>query len=127
MNRVIHFEIQADNIDRAKQFYESVLGWKIEQIMTKEKGGMDYYGVTTGDSAPGINGGMYQRGEDKIYTYDCTVEVADIDKAIADVKANGGTITREKGEIPGVGWFASAKDTEGNRIGLMQPTGWKAK
>jgi predicted enzyme related to lactoylglutathione lyase len=127
MNRVIHFEIQADNVERAKKFYESVLGWKIEQIMTKEQGGMDYYGVTTGDSQPGINGGMYQRGEDKIYTYDCTVEVADIDKAIADVKANGGTITREKGEIPGVGWFAGAKDTEGNRIGLMQPTEWKAK
>lgn len=127
MNRVIHFEIQADNIDRAKKFYESVLGWKIEKIMKKEQGGMDYYGVTTGDSVPGINGGMYQRGEDKIFTYDCTVEVADIDKAIADVKTNGGTITREKGEIPGVGWFASAKDTEGNRLGLMQPTGWKAK
>jgi predicted enzyme related to lactoylglutathione lyase len=127
MNRVIHFEIQADDIARASEFYKNVLGWKIEQIMKKETGGMDYWGVTTGDSVPGINGGLYQRGEDKLYTYDCTIEVEDIDAAIAAVKANGGTIRREKMEIPGVGWFAGATDTEGNRLGLMQPTGWKAK
>jgi predicted enzyme related to lactoylglutathione lyase len=129
MNRVIHFEIQADNVDRAKTFYEKVLGWKIEQMMSKDKGGMDYWGITTGEGTPGINGGIYSLGEasEKFYLYDCTVEVPDIDKAIAAVKANGGTISREKGEIPGVGLFAGAKDTEGNRFGLMQPTGWKPK
>jgi predicted enzyme related to lactoylglutathione lyase len=127
MNRVIHFEIQADNIERASKFYENVLGWKIAQMMKKEDGGMDYFGITTGDSVPGINGGLYQRGEDKLYTYDCTIEVPDLDKAVESVKANGGTITKEKMEIPGVGWFAGATDTEGNRLGLMQPTGWKAK
>ena len=58
MNRVIHFEIQADDIARASEFYKNVLGWKIEQIMKKETGGMDYWGVTTGDSVPGINGGF---------------------------------------------------------------------
>jgi predicted enzyme related to lactoylglutathione lyase len=88
---------------------------------------MDYYGITTGDSQPGINGGIYRRGEEKLYTYDCTIEVPDIDAAVAAVKANGGTITREKSELPGVGWFASAKDTEGNRFGIMQPTGWVPK
>ena len=129
MNRVIHFEIQADNIERAKKFYHNVLGWKIEQMMKKEDGGMDYWGITTGDSVPGINGGLYERPKDgdKFYLYDCTIEVSDLDKAMKDVKANGGAITKEKMEIPGVGWFASAKDTEGNRFGLMQPTGWKPK
>lgn len=127
MNRVIHFEIQADNIERASKFYENVLGWKIAQVMKKEDGGMDYFGITTGDSVPGINGGLYQRGDDKIYTYDCTIDVEDIDKAVEAVRANGGTITKEKAEIPGVGWFAGAKDTEGNRFGLMQPTGWMAQ
>lgn len=126
MNRVIHFEIQADNIERAKNFYEKTLGWKIVQVMKKEEGGMDYWGITTGESHPGINGGLYARGDDKLYTYDCTVEVQDIDAAVAAVKAQGGTITKEKMEIPGVGWFAGAKDTEGNRFGLMQPTDWKA-
>lgn len=127
-NRVVHFEIQADNLERAKAFYEKVLGWKVEQMMTKEKGGMDYWGLTTGpDGTPGINGGLYERPADnKLYTYDCTVTVDDLDKAIAAVKANGGTITKEKGEIPGVGWFAGATDTEGNRFGLMQATDWQA-
>ena len=129
MNRVIHFEIQADDIARATNFYEKALGWKISQMMKKEEGGMDYWGVTTGESGPGINGGLYQRPADgdKFYVYDCTIEVPDLDVATAAVKANGGTITREKSEIPGVGFFASAKDTEGNRFGLMQPTGWQPK
>jgi predicted enzyme related to lactoylglutathione lyase len=129
-NRVIHFEVQADDVKRAKKFYEKVLGWKIEPMMTKENGGMDYWGISTGEGVPGINGGLYERPaeeESKYYVYDCTVSVSDIDKAIEAVKANGGTITKEKSEIPHVGWFANAKDTEGNRFGLMQPTEWKAK
>src|SRR6185369_14903807 len=101
-NRVIHFEVQADNIDRAKSFYEKAFGWKVEQMMTEEKGGMDYWGLTTrADGTPGINGGMYKRPQDnKIMTYDCTIQVDDIDAAIEAVKQNGGKITKEKGEIP---------------------------
>ena len=129
MNRVIHFEIQADDIERARAFYEKTLGWKIEPMMTKEQGGMNYWGITTGTDGPGINGGLYERSSanEAFYLYDCTIEVPDLDAAISAVKANGGTITSEKSEIPGVGFFAGAKDTEGNRLGLMQPTGWKPK
>src|SRR4051812_6951535 len=129
-NRVIHFEIQADDVSRAKNFYEKTFGWKIDQMMTKEQGGMDYWGLKTGeDGTPGINGGLYARSEgtEKFYLYDCTISVDDIDAAITAVKENGGTITREKSEMKDIGWFAGAKDTEGNRFGLMQPTGWKAK
>ncbi|MBX4210970.1 VOC family protein [Candidatus Parcubacteria bacterium] len=130
-NRVIHFEIQADDLNRAKNFYEKALGWKITQAMTKEQGGMDYWSLDTG-KGPGIGGGMYQRPKsgDKLYTYDCTIAVEDIDKAIDAVKKNGGTIDpnpdgKDKGMIPGVGWFAKAKDPEGNKFGLMQATDWK--
>lgn len=130
-NRVVHFEIQADDVERAKKFYEAVLGWKISQIMSKEKSGMmDYWGVETGTTNPGINGGLYQRPpkeSDQHRVYDCTVAVADINKAMEAVKANGGQILREKSEIPGVGFFSRAKDTEGNLFGLMQPTEWKPK
>lgn len=128
MNRVIHFEIQADDLGRAKDFYEKALGWKISQAMKKEDGGMDYWMIMTaedGSQEPGINGGLYQRpakDESKYYLYDCTIDVPDLDKAVEAVKANGGTITKEKVELPGVGWFASGKDTEGNRFGLMQAT-----
>jgi predicted enzyme related to lactoylglutathione lyase len=61
------------------------------------------------------------------YLYDCTIEVPNLDAAMKAVKENGGMITREKMELPKVGWFASAKDTEGNRFGLMQPTDWQQK
>jgi uncharacterized protein len=128
MNRVIHFEIQADDVERAKKFYEKTLGWTITQAMKKEDGGMNYWSIDTG-TGPGIGGGMYERAssEEKFYLYDCTIDVPDLDKAIEAVKQNGGTITKEKMEIPHVGWFAGAKDTEGNRFGLMQATEWKAK
>jgi predicted enzyme related to lactoylglutathione lyase len=71
---------------------------------------------------------MYKRPADnKIHTYDCTIQVTDLDKTIKEVRKNGGTITSEKMMIPGVGWFAGALDTEGNKVGLMQPTEWEAK
>src|SRR5689334_10254098 len=113
-SRVIHFEIQADNLNRAKKFYEKALGWEITQAMTKEQGGMDYWTVVTGpEGTPGINGGMYERPADKkLYTYDCTIMVDDLDKSMKAVQDNGGRITSEKMEIPGVGWFAGGLDTE---------------
>lgn len=126
-NRVIHFEIQADDVERAKSFYEKTLGWKISQLMKKEESGMDYWGIETG-VGPGINGGLYVRPkkeDEKFYLYDCTVLVDDIEKTIKDIRDNGGVITKEKDEMPGVGWFAGAIDTEGNRLGLMQATDWK--
>jgi uncharacterized protein len=128
-NRVIHFEIQADDIQRAKAFYENVFNWEVKQWMKAEEGGMDYWGLVTGpDGKPGINGGLYKRpAENRLATFDCTVQVDDIDKAIEDVKKNGGFIRGEKMEIPGVGWFVGGTDTEGNRFGIMQPTGWVAK
>ncbi len=128
-NPVIHFEVQADDVARAKAFYENVLGWKITQMMTKDQGGMDYWGLETrAPGTPGINGGLYERPKDTpLYTYDCTVQVDDLDAAMAAVKKHGGSINKEKMEIPGVGWFAGAVDTEGNRFGLMQPGEWKAQ
>lgn len=123
MNRVTHFEIQADDLERAKKFYEKTFGWKTEIWMSKEKGEpMDYIGLITGESGPGINGGLYMRPDDhKLKTFDCTIEVDDIDKAIEAVRTNGGSIRKEKSELEGVGWFAGAIDTEGNIFGLMQP------
>lgn len=126
-NRVIHFEIQADDPARAQKFYEEALGWKIRKAEMEGGNAMDYWMIDTGNG-PGINGGIYKRpekDEDKYYTYDCTIMVEDLDAAIEKVKASGGQITKEKDEIKGIGFFAGGRDTEGNRFGLMQPTEWK--
>ena len=121
MPRVVHFEIEADNPERASKFYTKVFGWKIE----KWNGPMDYWMVTTGEKEePGINGGMYKRKEKSRgkahVAYVCTIDVPSVDEYEKKIKDNGGTITMPKSAIPGVGWFASAKDTEGNLFSIMR-------
>ena len=60
MPRVVHFEIQADDVDRAMEFYRSVFGWTFEDY--GHMVGATYYGVITGpDDSPGINGGLLRR------------------------------------------------------------------
>ena len=121
MPRVIHFEIHADEPERAVKFYQSVFGWKVE----KWEGPMDYWLVYTGKDEPGIDGAIVQRiqplrGGDGVIAYVCTVSVKPIDEYVEKVKANGGKISRPKGAIPGTGWFAQCYDTEGNLFGLME-------
>jgi hypothetical protein len=50
-----------------------------------------------------------------------TVDVADLDSAVATVTANGGTVALEKHAVPTVGWLAYRKDPDGNLFGMMQP------
>jgi uncharacterized protein len=121
MNRVIHFDIYADDPARASKFYEEVFGWKFEKW---EGEGMKYWLITTGpDSEPGINGGMAMReGEMKkgASIWAVTIGVDNIDEATEKVEKFGGEITMKKMGLPKVGWFANFKDTEGNVISLMQ-------
>ncbi len=130
-NRPIHFEVQADNAERAKSFYEKALGWKIEKS-TMPGVSMDYWMVMTGEG-PGINGGLYKRTDASrtLNSFDCTISVDDIDTVIAEIKANGGEIRpwegKEKWKMEGLGWFSRAVDTEGNVFGLLQATEWQPK
>ena len=131
-NRPIHFELQADDAERAKKFYEAALGWKIDKSNMPGVG-MDYWMINTGEG-PGINGGLYKRSDNparQTRGFDCTVLVDDIDKVIAAVKTNGGKIetweNREKWEMKGLGWFSRVIDPEGNTFGLLQATDWQPK
>ena len=81
---------------------------------------MDYWLISTGDAAkPGINGGMIRRKDPMGNVYN-TIESESIDQSIAKINAAGGTIVVPKMPIPGVGWLAYFKDTEGNIFGVMQ-------
>lgn len=116
MPRVVHFEIAADDPERAAAFYRSVFGWKIE----KWDGPMEYWVVTTGPKEePGIDGGLGRRSEPGAGTEN-TIAVDSVDEAVKKVVAGGGKVTRPKHPIPGVGWLAYCADTEGNQFGLMQ-------
>ncbi len=116
MPRVVHFEITADDPERAVAFYKEVFGWEIR----KWDGPMDYWMVQTGPKEqPGIDGGVTRRmGPGAAHIN--TVDVSSVDDFVAKIEANGGTIALPKMAIPGVGWLAYAKDTEGSLFGVMQ-------
>ena len=116
MSRVVHFEIPADDPERAIQFYEKVFNWKIE----KWEGPVEYWLITTGpEDQPGIDGGLGRR-DDPAVGVENTIDVKDLDASVAEVEKHGGQVTRPKMAVPGVGWMAYFKDTEGNVFGLMQ-------
>lgn len=127
MDKVQHFEIAVDDISRAKKFYESLFGWKTTE-MPMTKGGV-YVGLQTGPvdesnrpSESGyIGGGMFKR-DPHLPMSGTTVAIAveNLDATLEKVKMSGGTILMGKTEIPGMGFYAYIKDTEGNVIGLWQ-------
>ena len=120
MNRVTHFEIHAEDPARAIAFYQRVFGWKFESW-----GSELYWIVNTGtDSEPGINGGLLKRKGSidgtAVIAYVCSIEVMSADVTVAAVKGHGGQNVVPKMAVPGVGWLAYCKDTEGNIFGVFQ-------
>jgi hypothetical protein len=121
MNRVVHFEIHAEDPERAIRFYSAVLGW----AFTHWAGPMDYWLITTGPSdQPGIDGGLVRRqgtiDGQAVIAFVCTVDVASVDDTFAKALEYGAQVALPKMAIPGVGWLAYVKDTEGNLFGMMQ-------
>lgn len=122
MPRVVHFEIYAEEPERAISFYQTCFGWNF----TKWTGGSDdYWIINTGPAdQPGINGGMLRRREKlnavSVIGYVCTVDVPDLDETIAAVVRQGGAVALAKDAVPGMGWLAYFTDTEGNIFGAMQ-------
>ena len=116
MGRVVHFEIPADNPERAVKFYTRVFDWKIERW----QGPVEYWMVMTGPTdQPGIDGGLMRRHPPFNGTVN-TVDVASLNESMKKVVANGGKVIRPKTAVPGVGWMTYCVDTEGNFFGMMQ-------
>ena len=115
MPRPVHFEIPAENPENLIQFYQTVFGWKFQRW----DGPIPYWLIMTGESEPGINGGLLPR-RDPAQPCVNTIGVADVDATVASVETNGGMCVLPKTAIPGVGWLAYCKDIEGNMFGLMQ-------
>jgi len=117
MPRVVHFEIAADDPQRAVHFYRSAFDWKIESW----GGQQDYWLAITGsEGEPGIDGAIQRRG-DSVAPVVNTIAVPDLDAYIRRVQEAGGKVTTQKMPIPGVGWWVSCVDTEGNPFGMLQP------
>jgi len=131
MNPVIHFEMPAEDRKRMADFYSKAFGWQT-QMLGPEMGG--YVTVATTETENGrpttpgaINGGFYQKTDDPLsHAPSVVISVDDIREAMKKVEAAGGKIVGgskpgEPDNIPGVGQYISFKDTEGNRVSLLQP------
>jgi hypothetical protein len=121
-NRVVHFEVEATDRDRAKNFYAKAFGWELQQL-GDDMG--QYVVVITGDPKEpgGINGGIYATpsgGAKELNAFSCVIGVDNLDQSIAGVKSAGGQILGDKMDIPSVGTFIRCKDTEGNLFSMLQ-------
>ena len=123
---VVHFEIPADDADRAAAFYRELFGWEIQkwEPAGEERQGSEYWLVSTVPSdeqgrttRAGVNGGMMRRrdpGHGPINYFG----VEDVDAYAKKVVKLGGKVVLSKTEVPDMGWFAWVTDTEGNTFAL---------
>ncbi len=122
MGRIVHFEIHAENMQRAADFYGKLFGWKFDSW-----GDGTYWLITTGpDDKMGINGGMAKRegpvpkeGQ-PMNGFVNIVDVENIDEHIKKILKAGGVLALDKMPIPGMGYSAYFKDPEGNTFGIFQ-------
>jgi predicted enzyme related to lactoylglutathione lyase len=120
--KVVHFELPADNVERAKTFYMKAFGWEINQYP-----GMQYHMVGTTPSnqqgmptEPGaINGGMTKR-QDPVKNTVITIDVPDIEASLKNIEKLGGKTVKKKEAVADMGFTAYFKDPEGNIVGLWQ-------
>ena len=126
MNPVVHFEMPAEDKERAKKFYEGVFGWKMTQL-GPEMGDYLLAGTSPVDennmhiNKGAINGGFFKKGEYGNMPH-VVIAVDDLAGQIEAVKNAGGEVQGEPMDIPGIGKFVMFQDTEGNRVGMLQPT-----
>ena len=121
-DKVVHFEIPADNVERAQKFYQDAFGWQIDSVP-----GMGYSLVRTvpigkdqRPTEPGaINGGMLAR-QDPIRAPVLTINVESIDASTKKIKKLGGKVIRGKMPVGPMGFAAYFKDSEGNVLGLWE-------
>ena len=125
MDSVVHFEIPAKDTKRASAFYSEAFGWQFNQFP-----GFEYWSAITTMSdkdgrptSPGsINGGMGKQGVMAPMGVTVTLQVADIDAALAKVEKLGGKVTGKKTPVGDIGFSGYFEDTEGNVVGLWQAT-----
>jgi len=125
MEKVVHFELPADNIERAKKFYKETFNWQMRDIPE-----MNYVIIYTVDvdekmmpkESGAINGGMFRRVDmdSMINGPTFAVNVDNIDEAIKKIKNAGGLMVKEKTTVENMGFVAYFKDTEGNILSVWQ-------
>ncbi len=120
MNGPSYFEIQVNDLARAKNFYETVFGWKFTLDKTLP---IEYWRIETN----GPRGGLLQRpvtlpkGPMGTNAFTCSMETDNFDMSSQKILELGGIVAMDKFAVPGVCWQGYFQDTEGNTFGLFQP------
>ncbi len=111
--RLRHFAVNAEDVGRARRFYEAVTGWRYAPW-----GPPDFMNTRDGN----VTGALQARRElaGRPQTIEITLGVDDLDVALAAVDANGGRLVEGPFHIEGVGELAWVEDSEGNILGLMR-------
>ena len=127
MRKVVHFEIPADDLERAKTFYSSVFDWDLQTVPVP---GGEYTTVTTTpvdqqtqmptEPAPPPAPSAPTARDERWPAPVITVAVEDIDQALQEIEAQGGGTVTPRTAMPGMGAFAYFKDPEGNVLGLWE-------
>jgi uncharacterized protein len=124
MNKVVHFELPSEDRERAKQFYQAVFGWRVEDMPFQDD--VYTFAITTPvddqfmyTEKGGINGGIFRK-EGALQNPVVTIEVPSIDQHIKLIEAAGGQLVAPKGEVPAMGYYAYFRDPEGNIMGLWE-------
>lgn len=119
MATIVHFDIGADDMARARSFYEKLFGWTFTQVPPP----MDQYQLiaTRGlDGTPGVGGGLMKREEVGRTGITNFIGVASVEESLRQVRELGGTALSGKLTVPGFGHMAMCLDTEGNPFGLFE-------
>ena len=116
MGRVVHFEITADDPDRAAEFYRKVFNWEVADSGQP----IPYMLVTTGPAdKAGINGAITPRHE-HLQAVVNTIDVDNWEQGAKAIVEAGGDILTKKTAITGIGYFAYCTDTELNIFGILE-------
>ena len=113
---ICHFEIPVDDVAAARKFYGELFGWSITPA--PEQGG-EYLFIRTSEQADALGGGILKRVEDG-HGLTIYVNVASLDDSVKKLEELGGTVLVAKTAVPKLGWLVTARDPQGNTIGLFQ-------
>lgn len=115
-NPFVHVELNTNDVAKAKSFYAKLFDWKMEDMA------MDDGTYTMIDVGEGTGGGLMKHpmpGAPSMWL--SYVLVDDIESSTKKVKALGGTVMKDKTEVPGMGWLAIIIDPTGAMLGLWNP------
>ncbi|MBI4032802.1 VOC family protein [Candidatus Berkelbacteria bacterium] len=127
MDPVVHFEMPYDDPKRLAEFYSSAFGWQMNQLGA-EMG--NYVLATTSPvdehnlhkNKGAINGGFFSPTDTSNPYPSVVISVDNLEASMKKVEEAGGTLIDKPMEIPGIGMFIAFRDTEGNMVGMLQPT-----